>query len=84
MIILLTSFEFTLEKSAGVVAITAMVFVAFSMGIFSTAGYACFYRLHHGRFEIKLDRLHFSMTNALGSVPYVKLEFESQRSEKSE
>ena len=84
MIMLLTMFEFSFQKSGAVVAIAALIFMIFFVGMLAIAGYACFYRLRYGRFEIKSDRLHLTKTEALSFVPWIGLRLESQRSEKSE
>ena len=84
MMMLLTTFEFTFEKSGGVVAIAATIFMMFLVGMLAIAGYACFYRLRYGRFETKSNRLHFAKIKAFGFIPWMRLGLESQRSEKSE
>ncbi|KAL8731139.1 MAG: hypothetical protein Q9181_004408 [Wetmoreana brouardii] len=84
MIIYLTLFQFTYKGSGGVTAIATLVFLLFFLGLFIAAGYACFYRLRYGHYELKQDRMHFESTKALGSVPWIRLVCESRRSEKSE
>ncbi|KAI4281312.1 MAG: hypothetical protein L6R38_003780 [Xanthoria sp. 2 TBL-2021] len=84
MIVYLALFQFTYKGSAGVTAIAALVFVVFFFGIFGLAGYACYYRLHAGSYAIKRDRMHFNSQKVLGFLPWVGLELESQRSEKTQ
>ena len=80
----LTLFVFTYKGSAGVTAIAALVFSLFFLGMLVIAGYACFYRLQPGHYEIVPDRLHFEKTKAVGPVPRYALNLESYRSEKPE
>ena len=83
MMILLTTFEFTFQKSAGIDAVAALVFIIFFVGMTGIAGYAYFYRLRFGRFETVPDRLQFEKTRALGRIPWVGVVLHSHRSEKS-
>ena len=84
MVTFLTLFEFTYKGSAGVTAIAALVFTLIFLGMLFIAGYACFYRLRLGRYEVVPDRLHFEKTKAVGPVPWYGLKLESNRSEESE
>lgn len=83
MIIYLAVFQFTYKGSAGVTAIAALVFLVLFLGILAAAGYACYYRLRHGHYEIKRDRIHFESKKALGVIPWIGLGYESRRSEKT-
>ena len=83
MMIFLTIFQFTYGGSAGVIAIGVLIFLIFLVGMFSFAGYACYYRLRLGHFEVGKDRLHFTKRKALGFFPWYQPESESRRSEKS-
>lgn len=84
MMMFLSMFEFVYKGSAGVTAIAALVFAMFFVGMFGVAGYACFYRLRLGHYELVRDRLHLKETKYFGFVPWYGLELESRRSEKSE
>ena len=84
MMMVLTMFQFTFDKSGGVVAIASLVFIIFFVGMAAIAGYACYYRLRYGRFEIKSDRLHLTKAKYVRFIPWVGLGLESKRSEKSE
>ena len=84
MMMFLTLFEFTYEGSAGVTAIAALVFVLFFFGLLVIVGYACFYRLRFGHYEIVPYRVHFEKTKAIGLIPWYGFKLESDGSEKSE
>lgn len=84
MVTFLTLFGFTYKGSSGVTAIAALVFTLFFLGALVLAGYACFYRLRPGHYEIVPDRLHFEKTKAIGHIPWYALKLESYRSDKSE
>ena len=84
MMIFLALFEFTYKGSAGVTAITALVFSLLFLGTLVIAGYACFYRLRLGHYEIVPDRVQFEKTKAVGLVPWYGLKLESYGSGKSE
>lgn len=84
MMMFLTMFEFVYKGSAGVTAIAALVFAIFFVGMFGVAGYACFYRLKLGHYELVRDRLHLEKTKCFGFIPGYGLERESRRSEKSQ
>ena len=84
MMIFLALFQFIYKGSGGVTAIAVIVFLIFFVGIFGIAGYACFYRLRFGRYEMLPDRVHLEKTKALGFVPWYGFGSEKSRSEKSE
>lgn len=84
MIIYLALFQFTYKGSGGVTAIAALVFLVFFLGLSIAAGYACFYRLRYGHYQVKRDRLHFESTKTLGFVPWIGFGYESRRSEKTQ
>lgn len=83
MVIYLTLFQFTYKGSAGVTAIAALVFSVFFLSMLGAAGYACYYRLRDGHYEIKADRLHIEQEKILGALPCIGFGLESRRSEKS-
>ena len=82
MMIFLTLFQFTYSGSAGVIVVGVVVFLIFFVGMFSIAGYACYYRLRFGHFKVVKDRIHFKKGKALGFVPWYRLEYESHDPEK--
>ena len=79
MMIFLTLFEFAYKGSGGVTAIAALVFLTFFIGMLGIAGYACFYRLRLGCYEINPDRLHLEKSNGLGAIPWFGFRLESHR-----
>ena len=83
MMIYLTLFQFTYKSGAGATAIAAMVFLVFFVGSFAIAGYACFYRLRWGHYEVSGDTLHFERTKAFGFIPWLGFGLESLKSEKT-
>ena len=78
MIMLLTLFQFTYRGSPGVIAIAAIVFMVFFVGMFGIAVYACHYRLRFGRYTTSPDKLHLEKHGLLPGVRYG-----SERDEKS-
>ncbi|KAI4092890.1 MAG: hypothetical protein LQ344_003255 [Seirophora lacunosa] len=80
----LTIFQFTYNGSGGVTAIAALVFLVLFLGMLGAAGYACFYRLRWGHYEIRVDRLHAEKSKALGFMPCVGFGLESRRTEKTQ
>lgn len=84
MMIFLTLFQFTYNGSAGPTAVAAIVFIIFFVGMFGVAGYACFYRLRVGHYELTPDKLHIEKSKAFGPIPWYGLASESRRTEKSE
>lgn len=82
MIIYLAIFEFTYKGSAGVTAIAVLVFLVFLLGMLGAAGYACFYRLRYGHYEIMTDRMHIEKETIFGIVPWIGFGLGSRRSEK--
>lgn len=82
MMIFLTLFQFTYTGSAGVIVVGVVVFLIFFVGLFSVAGYACYYRLRYGHYEVVKDRMHVKKTKALGFIPWYRLEYDSHESEK--
>lgn len=81
MMVFLTLFQFTYKGSAGTITLAVIVFLIFSIGLFSAAGYACFYRLRFGRYKIGRDRVHFIRSKAFGFVPCLTLKLDSRKSE---
>ena len=83
MMIFLTLFQFTYSGSAGVIVVGVVVFLIFFVGLFSFAGYACYYRLRFGHYEVTKDRMHVKKTKALGFIPCYRLGYDSAESEKA-
>ena len=84
MMIFLTLFQFSYKAAAGPTAIAAIIFIIFFIGMSGVIGYACFYRLRYGHYEVVPDRIHIEKVKAIGPIPWYGLELESHRSEKSE
>ena len=78
MIMLLTLFQFTYRGSPGVIAIAAIVFAVFFVGMLGISIYACHYRLRFGRYTTSPDKLHLEKHGILPGVRYG-----SERDEKS-
>lgn len=83
MIIYLTLFQFTYNGSGGVTAIATLVFLTVFLGMLGAAGYAFYYRIRWGHYEIKADRMHIQKSKALGLLPWIGFGLESQQPEKS-
>ncbi|MCJ1363715.1 hypothetical protein MMC16_002824 [Acarospora aff. strigata] len=81
MMIFLTLFQFTYRLSAGVTAISAIVFIVFLAGILTLAGYACYYRLRFGRYASEPDRLNIERRKVLKVIPRYGFVRESQKQE---
>lgn len=81
MMIFLALFQFTYRLSAGVTAISAIVFIVFLAGILTLAGYACYYRLRFGRYASEPDRLNIEQKKVLKVIPWYGFIRESQRQE---
>lgn len=81
MMIFLALFQFTYRLSAGVTAISAIVFIVFLAGILTLAGYACYYRLRFGRYTSEPDRLNIEKRRVLKVIPWYGFIRESQRQE---
>ena len=84
MMIVLTLFQFSYKASAGPTAIAAIVFIVFFIGMSGIVGYACFYRLRWGHYEVVHDRLRINKTKAIGPIPWYGVAFESRKAEKPE
>ncbi len=78
MIIFLALFQFTYRLSAGVTAISAIVFIVFLAAILTLAGYACYYRLRFGRYASEPDRIKIVERKVLKVIPWFTLVRESQ------
>lgn len=83
IMMMLTMFEFSFQRSGAAVAIAGLVFVILIVSAIAIASYACFHRLRCGHFITKSDQLHFIKVKALGVIPWIGLGLQSRRSEKS-
>lgn len=79
MMIFLALFQFTYRLSAGVTAISAIVFIVFLAVILTLAGYACYYRLRFGRYASEPDRLNIEKRRVLKLIPWFGFVRESQK-----
>ncbi len=84
MFMFLTMFQFTLGGSAGVLAIAAIVFVLFLVGMTGAAAYALYYRLRSGKYASEADRLNVERKKILGVIPWYGVMRESTFKEKDE
>lgn len=81
MMMFLIFFQFTYKGSTGTITLAVIVFMIFSISMFSVVGYACFYRLRFGRYKAGPEKLHLVKRKALGFLPLLNLELESHRHE---
>lgn len=81
MMIFLALFQFTYRLSAGVTAISAIVFIVFLAGMLALAGCACYYRLRFGSYISEPDRLNIERKKVLKVVPWYGFSRESQKDE---
>ena len=79
----LTIYQFSLKSAAGPKIIAAFTFFIFFVGIFATAGLACFYRLRLGRYYSEPDRLILERTTVMKRVPWIAFSRESTQNKKS-
>lgn len=79
MMIFLTLFQFTYKGSAGTITLAVIVFLIFSISMFSITAYACFYRLRLGQYRTGPEKLHIVKSKAFGFLPWFSLELESHR-----
>lgn len=84
MFMFLTMFQFTLGGSAGVLAIAAIVFTLFFVGLAGATAYALYYRLRSGKYASEADRLNVERKTILGIIPCYTVMRESTFKEKEE
>jgi Transient receptor potential (TRP) ion channel/ML-like domain len=84
MFMFLTMFQFTLGGSAGVLAIAAIVFALFFVGLAGATAYALYYRLRSGKYKSEADRLNVERKRVLGVIPCYSVMRESTFKEKDE
>jgi len=70
MMMFLAIFQFTYNGAPGALAIAAIVFAVFFLGIFGIAAYACYYRMRHGTWVSEPDRLFTERSKTMGAVPW--------------
>jgi hypothetical protein len=70
--IFLTLFQFTYGGAASVLAIGAIVFFIFLVGMCGIAGYACYYRLRVGNWVSEPDRINLERTKVLKFIPWYR------------
>lgn len=84
MFMFLTMFQFTLGGSAGVLAIAAIVFTLFFVGMTGAAVYALYYRLRSGKYAAETDRPNMERKKVFGIIPWHGVVKESTLKEKEE
>lgn len=82
MMIFLSLFQFTLGGAKGVLAVAAIVFVIFFVGLMSIAAYALYYKLRGEKFVSGPDRLVVAHRKA-GPFPWFGTRLQSEPAEKS-
>ncbi|CAG8983447.1 hypothetical protein HYALB_00000616 [Hymenoscyphus albidus] len=78
MIMTLSLFQFSYGGKAGPIAVAAIIFLIFFVGMLGAASYACFYRIKFGHYETAPDRLHFQRTKKMKFIPWIKTARESE------
>jgi hypothetical protein len=73
MMIFLTIFQFTYDGAPAAIAIAAVVFAIFLIGMFAICGYACYYRLHIGKWVSQPDRFLIERVKVFGCLPWFRL-----------
>jgi hypothetical protein len=68
--IFLTLFQFTYGGAASVLAIGAIVFAVFFIGMFGIVGYACYYRVKVGNWVSEPDRINLERTKVFKFIPW--------------
>jgi Transient receptor potential (TRP) ion channel/ML-like domain len=84
MFMFMTMFQFTLGGSAGVLAVAAIVFTLFLVGLAGATAYALYYRLRSGKYASEADRLNVERKKILGVIPCYSVMRESTFKEKDE
>jgi hypothetical protein len=84
MMMVLTMFQFTYGGGPGMLAIAAIVFVGFLVGMFGIAGYACFYRIKVGNYVSKPDRLNLERRRILKVIPWYNFSRQSEHLNETE
>jgi meiotic recombination protein REC8 len=82
MIMTLTLFQFSIGGNAGILAIAAIVWIIFFVGVMGCAAYACFFRLRFGKYASSPDKLHFRLKRVGKIFPWLSTVRESQMGER--
>ena len=69
----LTIFQFSYKGSAGITALAAIVFCIFLVSTMTVAGYACFYRLRQGHYEVNRQRLALKKKTVWRVIPWYEV-----------
>lgn len=69
-IMTLALYQFNVEAPTGALAIAAIVFVLFLVGMIGVAAYACRTRTRAGKMEVRRDGIHFRQAKVFGKVPF--------------
>ncbi|KAI9788865.1 MAG: hypothetical protein M1816_006529 [Peltula sp. TS41687] len=73
MITFLALFQFSYKGPPGVTALAAVIFLIFLVATFTIAGYACYYRLRFGHYEVRKDRLFLKKKKLWKFIPWYQL-----------
>lgn len=71
MVMTLATYQFNLKASVGTLAIAAVTFALFIIGLSSLVAYACHDRLRFGAFTIQADQIILHRGKLFGSIPCV-------------
>ncbi|KAF2639360.1 TRP-domain-containing protein [Massarina eburnea CBS 473.64] len=74
VLVFLSLFQFTYLASPAPVAVACVVFLMMLVGLGGLAGYACVYRIRHGEYITKPDRLHLVKCKVMKFVPFYTFE----------
>ncbi|KAH8907752.1 TRP-domain-containing protein [Coniochaeta sp. PMI_546] len=69
-IMTLALYQFNVKAPAGALAVAAVVFVLFLVGMAGMVVYACRTRLRGGRMEVRRDGIHFRQAKLFDKVPF--------------
>ncbi|TAQ89837.1 hypothetical protein B7494_g1835 [Chlorociboria aeruginascens] len=81
MIMTLALFQFSYGGDGGIIAISAIIFLIFFVGISGIATYACFVRLRFGKYASSPDRIHFQSKKMMKVIPWYTTVWESKLAE---
>lgn len=70
MMMFLTIFQFTYNGAPGMIAIAAIIFLIFFIGLFGICIYACFYRVKFGSYVSEPDRINLERRRVMGVIPW--------------
>lgn len=78
VMITLSLYQLSLRGRAGPTALASVVLVILSLGLGSIAGYACFFRLRHGKYAVGPDTLRCEQGKLFKAIPFMALTRESK------